>query len=681
MATLYAKTAGGDWATAATWSNVSSAGVDSSGPPASTDDVVFDGLSGNVTIGTTASCRDITCTGYTGTLSHTAGTNISISGSMLLVAGMTYTRGGSNTTMQFLATATGKTITSAGKTVGAVTFNGVGGGWTLQDSLTATGAVWTLTAGNLDTNGQAVNADSFASTNTNTRVLTLGTSAVTITGGNTTIWNITTATNMTLSAASSTITFSGSSPTFTGNAALTYGTVVFTGASSTSINATTIGNLTKTGTAAKTDALILGGTVTVTGTLTVNGNSAINRIGIRSSSNGTARTLSAAVVSMSNVDIRDITAAGAGSWNLAAITGNSGDSQGNTGITFTTAASQTWSGTSGGNWSTNAWTTRVPLPQDDVVINAAFSASQTITADMPRLGKSINWTGATGTPTWAFSSTTNDIFGSVTLIAAMTISGTQGLTLRGRSTFTITSAGKQFTQAITLDAPSGTYTLNDAFSLDGLFTITAGAFNSNNFNVTYVRFTASGNITRSITMGTSVWTSTTAGALTVWNTATTTNLTFSGASATIVVSVATTSTRTFDGGGLTFGTLTYTVAGSTGTLLMVGANTFNTINYSDATNARTLTLTISMTTTVTNFNVVGASGRKITINSSTGGTPATLSKASGTVSSDYLTIQDSTATGGAAWYAGANSDNVSGNTGWIFTATPGRVFGDQQMAY
>jgi hypothetical protein len=42
-------------------------------------------------------------------------------------------------------------------------------------------------------------------------------------------------------------------------------------------------------------------------------------------------------------------------------------------------------------------------------------------------------------------------------------------------------------------------------------------------------------------------------------------------------------------------------------------------------------------------------------------------------SHDYLVIQDSTATGMRYWYAGANSVNVSNNTGWIFTATPSPV--------
>jgi hypothetical protein len=40
------------------------------------------------------------------------------------------------------------------------------------------------------------------------------------------------------------------------------------------------------------------------------------------------------------------------------------------------------------------------------------------------------------------------------------------------------------------------------------------------------------------------------------------------------------------------------------------------------------------------------------------------------VSVDYLSIQDSNATGGAAWYAGTTSTNVSNNLGWIFTAPP-----------
>lgn len=53
-----------------------------------------------------------------------------------------------------------------------------------------------------------------------------------------------------------------------------------------------------------------------------------------------------------------------------------------------------------------------------------------------------------------------------------------------------------------------------------------------------------------------------------------------------------------------------------------------------------------------------------------------LSKASGTVSSDYLSISNSTAMGGAAWFAGNNSIDGGSNSGWIFPAPPStrRVF-------
>jgi hypothetical protein len=37
---------------------------------------------------------------------------------------------------------------------------------------------------------------------------------------------------------------------------------------------------------------------------------------------------------------------------------------------------------------------------------------------------------------------------------------------------------------------------------------------------------------------------------------------------------------------------------------------------------------------------------------------------------DYLSISQSIATGGAAWYAGANSTDGGNNTGWIFSAAP-----------
>ena len=87
------------------------------------------------------------------------------------------------------------------------------------------------------------------------------------------------------------------------------------------------------------------------------------------------------------------------------------------------------------------------------------------------------------------------------------------------------------------------------------------------------------------------------------------------------------------------------------------------------------------TQTFTAFTLSGILGSLVTINSSTAATQATLSKSSGTVSVNYLSIRDSAATGGAGWYAGTTSTNVSNNTGWIFAAPSGYTAGGLFFAF
>lgn len=76
----------------------------------------------------------------------------------------------------------------------------------------------------------------------------------------------------------------------------------------------------------------------------------------------------------------------------------------------------------------------------------------------------------------------------------------------------------------------------------------------------------------------------------------------------------------------------------------------------------------STTLTITNsFVATGTSGNLVYIESSSSGTAATLDYNGKTFSGDYMSIKDSTATDGT-FYAGDNSTNVSGNTGWIFSS-------------
>ena len=128
-------------------------------------------------------CIDLSMAGMgAGTIAAGAGA-FAIGGSVTFVAAGTWSYTGNLT---FDATATGKTITSAGKawTSGTVTFSGSGGGWTLQDApVTFTsGNALTVAVGHLNTNGFAVTTPALVFSGSGVRELTLGASVVSLTG-------------------------------------------------------------------------------------------------------------------------------------------------------------------------------------------------------------------------------------------------------------------------------------------------------------------------------------------------------------------------------------------------------------------------------------------------------------------------------------------------------------------
>lgn len=85
----------------------------------------------------------------------------------------------------------------------------------------------------------------------------------------------------------------------------------------------------------------------------------------------------------------------------------------------------------------------------------------------------------------------------------------------------------------------------------------------------------------------------------------------------------------------------------------VGANTL----IESSSNAATVTI---------NGALAQVGDGRVQIISSSAGSAATISQASGTLDLDYLSIKDSAATGGALWLAEPHCINVSGNSGWIF---------------
>lgn len=272
-----------------------------------------------------------------------------------------------------------------------------------------------------------------------------------------------------------------------------------------------------------------------------------------------------------------------------------------------------------------------------------------------------------------FAGASATIYGDVILSANQTVPGNTAAATFSKTggTQTLTSNGVSIDRPITINSTS-TVVLGSALTLiastsSGTLTLQAGTFDASTYNVTIVTFNGNSTSVRTLSMGSGLWTLTGTGG--VWALSTLTNLTFNANTANILLSNTGTTARTFSGGGLTYNKLT--IGGATGisTLTISGSNTFSEI-ASTKTVAHTIKFASSSTQTVSSFTVTGTAGNIVTISSSAAGTAATLSKSSGTVSVDYMSIQDSTATGGATWYAGANSTNVSNNTGWIFTAPP-----------
>jgi hypothetical protein len=201
MATYYWVGGTGTWNASSTtnWAASSGAGG-GAGFPTSADDVIFDNNSNTGTGAFTVSAISASCNNIS------FGTGASALDGLMTLAVTTLSIFGNctlsptnlqifNSTVTFAATTTGKTITTNGVSfASAVTFNGVGGGWTLQDNFT-TAEAFTLTNGSLDTNNQTVTCKTFNSSNSNTRTLTLGTSTVNVSGTGI-VWNVSSTTGL-----------------------------------------------------------------------------------------------------------------------------------------------------------------------------------------------------------------------------------------------------------------------------------------------------------------------------------------------------------------------------------------------------------------------------------------------------------------------------------------------------
>jgi hypothetical protein len=691
MADRYWVGGSGTWngTNTANWS-ASSGGSSGASVPTAADNVFFDAGSDSggiftVTMATSPRvCADFTASSldFTMTLAGT-GISINISGNLSLPA-TNFTRTYTGTTT-FNATTTGKTISTNGVTLGATAFNGVGGAWTLQNAFSSGGNSLTVLSGSFDTGSYNLTCATLSSTTATARTISLGSSTVTLSSD----IDFTTSTNLTFNAGTSSITSTGSAVTIDGGG-VTFNNYTRSNTTQTSpltINGNnTFNNLTIAALAAAgIGEILLGGNQTINGTLTFSASAnATSRRFLRSSTTGTARTVTCAAFSGADIDFRDIAGAGA----AAPLSGTRlGDCKGNSGITFGAGVPKYWNLAAGGNWSATGWATgsggtpavnNFPLAQDTCIFEATgLNSGAAITINASYNIGTINMSARTGNTMTLTNSNSPDIHGDFISGTGVTYTGTGTFTITGRTTQTITSAGRTFTQAININSPSGTVLLADAFttsrSLASAISLTRGTFDAAGYSVTLTGAssgvsTNNSNV-RTLAFGSGTWTIAGTGG---FNATDATNLTVTG---TGVISLTNAGAKSFIGGGIqTYPTLNQ---GGTGALTVTGSNKF-----ADITNSAigSVLFTAGTTTTFDNFNLNGTSGNLLTLGSVTAASH-TLSKVSGTVSSDYLSISRSTATGGATWYAGANSSNGGNNSGWIFSAPPVAASGNMFLLF
>jgi hypothetical protein len=602
-----------------------------------------------------SSIKNLDLTGYSGAASG----DPYMYGNLTLSTGGIYSSG-------FDCTFKGSgTLTTSGQQIVNVVCDAAGGTLTLGDPLSCTSVEVISGTFSTSASNHSITALDFVSQGAAVRTVNFNSSTVTL---QVPFPWIIDATNLTLTGTYN-LVFDGNGITWEGKG-LSYHNVSFTGTSVTSaslfieddnsFNTLTIGSATAVG----VKQVEFFGNQTI-GTFVCSGSSRQNRIGLYGDPFGAARTLTVGTwTTKENVDFRNITAAGASApWSGTSL-GNCG---GNTSIIFDTpktvywnlAGAQTvfaagWALTSGGVPSL----ANQPLAQDTCVFDDTGSVTGTITFSLCNIG-TIDMSARTSAMTISPSNTTCEMYGNWVSGSGTTISGAPKF--RGSSPQTITSAGKSFGTVVVDSASS--VTLQDAFAGTSI-TLTRGTFDANIYNVTVTNVTTSGTGAKTLAMGSGTW-SISASGTNAWSVSVT-NLTVTGSA---TISMTSASAKSFNSAGLTeYANITLNQGGA-GALTITSAEAFANITNTYKT-IGAASILIGGTLTLGNFEASGESGRLLTIASTSNGTARTLTKSGGIVSVNFVSIRDSTATGGATWYAGSNSTNVSNNTGWIFTAAP-----------
>jgi hypothetical protein len=425
----------------------------------------------------------------------------------------------------------------------------------------------------------------------------------------------------------------------------------------------TIGDGSSTGTVQLQDALTVGSgtarTITLTsGTLDLN-NLTLTHFGVFSSSLTSTRSIA---FGTTGVIVNTLTGT-ATYWSCAILTNFTRTGKPNVQFTGTNTTASTITiqhGTTSGGSEANS-------------MSFVFGSSPTVSIDPSNwifdIGVLSLWGGSTG-------GTGLNVYGSY--IGSTNYFGP--LTFKSTSATARNLPNISSISTITIDGVGGSFVLTGVSSFYN-FIVTNGSFSTASYNLSINKtFDFNNTNTKTITINSQLSMNPSFTGSFVGNlTGTTINLTGSTFSVNCDSSVI-----TFDVPDLTYPSITAFIDGSaiSNTTLVFGSGATtqtvtnltlnNNLDYDSATFDFKVKLFVGSTLNVGNMTIAGnnfgSSPNYVALSSTTPGTPATLSKSSGTVTARYAKIQDSIATGGATWLAPATNGNINGgnNSGWIF---------------
>lgn len=682
-------TSGTNWGTLANWYTDAAKTVSAAELPTSADSVFFTSGSGDCVFNTTAIAFTFNCTGYNGTF--TGGQPIQVYGDFIGGSG-TWS---STSALQLLATSTGwKVKTGTWNIAGGLSVLGNGGGWVLRDSL-ITGTM-VFTRGTFDFNGYNSTLYNITATGTTVRTINFGSGTHRITqnqdasGESAYAVSIGSSANITVNASTSTLKLVSNQCTFLGGGK-TYNRVIWyqtafvgvgSGGYSIISGTNTFSDLILNQLGNKHYILNFYDDQTVTDTLKLISQSRSIRMFVRGRKyTGGNVTLTAGTHIYDYVDFQNINTDDA----VDLSTKDVGNAQNNgANITFPTPLKRYWVNTNGGNWgATTSWSTSsgggsgasIPLPGDTAVFDAASFAAdgKTITFNVVAYPE-INFTNLDQTVILAPASSQEVMFPySLNYSNKVSASTLGGWVLTYDKSLTMT--GQNSNTQIYFDLLSGNATVTSN-NMAGSIICYSGNLIMGSDNtarqVSCLPASIGTGGTMTLTLSSYILTLTAGGSLAPvsFNPGTTLS---AGTSTVRFTGTMTGAVITTTISPLTFNNIEIIPSGTyTGSLLLNPNAVWNMTNLVigarshlklSNVGAATIAVTNSITTTA-------SAGNLAYLSSNSGTATGSLTKSSGTVSIDYVSLTRVAASGGATFNAECHCVDGTGNTGWNFLTCP-----------